>query len=114
MENFVKQVEKVLKKDDRLWSKDKEKKLLKNKLVELVSNDDEKLLELLLKDSKAKDMFFKKVKSSTIFLKDKFLQFTTMNQFLADSFTTFENEIGLSDDRKLITQKDEISLVFPH
>ena len=107
-------IEKVLKKDDRLWSKDEDKKLLKNKLVELVSNDDEKLLGLLLNDKETKNHFFKKIKDSTIFLKDRFLQFITMNEFLPDSFTAFENEIGLSDDKKLITQKDEISLVFPH
>lgn len=111
---IFKDIEKVLKKDDRLWSKDEKKKLLKNKLVELVSNDDEKLLELLLKDKEAKEHFFKKIKDSTLFLKDKFLQFITMNEFLPDSFTAFENEIGLSSDKKLITQKDEISLVFPH
>ncbi len=114
MDTFIKHIEKIIEKDDRLWSKDKEKKLLKNKLVELVSNDDEKLLELLLDDSEAKSNFFKKIKDSTIFLKDRFLQFITMNEFLPDSFTAFENEIGLSDDKKLITQKDEISLVFPH
>ena len=114
METFIKHIEKILKADDRLWSKDDDKKLLKNKLVELVSNDDEKLLELLLKDSEAKKHFFKKIKNSKIFLKDRFLQFITMNEFLPDSFTTFENEIGLSDDKKLITQKDEISLIFPH
>lgn len=114
METFIKHIEKILKVDDRLWSKDKDRKLLKNKLVELVSNDDEKLLELLLKDSEAKKHFFKKISDSNIFLKDRFLQFITMNEFLPDSFTAFENEIGLSDDKKLITQKDEISLVFPH
>lgn len=107
-------IEKVLQKDDRLWSKDEKKKLLKNKLVELVSNDDEKLLELLLNNKETKTRFFKEIKDSTLFLKDTFLQFITMNEFLPDSFTAFENEIGLSDDRKLITQKDEISLVFPH
>jgi len=114
METFIKHIEKILKADDRLWSKDDDKKLLKNKLVELVSNDDEKLLELLLKDLEAKKHFFKKIKNSTIFLKDRFLQFITMNEFLPDSFTAFENEIGLSDDKNLITQKDEISLIFPH
>lgn len=114
MDTFIKHIEKIIEKDDRLWSKDKEKKLLKNKLVELVSNDDEKLLELLLNDSEANSNFFKKIKNSTIFLKDRFLQFITMNEFLPNSFTAFENEIGLSDDKKLITQKDEISLVFPH
>ena len=107
-------IEKVLKKDDRLWSKDDKKKLLKNKLVELVSNDDEKMLDLLLKDKEAKEHFSKKINDTTLFLKDKFLQFILMNEFLPDSFTAFENEIGLSDDRKLITQRDEISLVFPH
>ena len=114
MENFIKHIEKILKKDARLWSKDDDKKLLKNKLVEIVSNDDEALLELLLEDSEAKKHFFKVIKNSAIFLKDRFLQFVTMNEFLPDSFTAFENEIGLSDDKKLITQKDEISLIFPH
>ena len=51
-------IEKVLKKDNRLWSKDEKEKLLKNKLVELVSNDDEKLLELLLSDKETKNHFF--------------------------------------------------------
>jgi adenine-specific DNA-methyltransferase len=114
METFAKHVEKLLKIDDRLWSKDDDKKLLKNKLIELVGNDDEKLLELLLKDPELKKHFFKIIKGSTIFLKDRFLQFTTMNEFLLDSFTAFENEIGLSDDRRLITQNEEISLIFPH
>lgn len=114
METLIKHIESKLKADDRLWSKDEEKKLLKNKLVELVSNDDEELLELLLKDSETKKHFFKKIKDSTIFLKDRFLQFITMNEFLPDSFTAFENEIGLSGNNKLITQKDEISLIFPH
>lgn len=114
MDTFIKHVEKILKTDNRLWSKDEDKKLLKNKLVELVSNDDEKLLELLISDPEAKKHFFKKIKDSTIFLKDRFLQFTTMNEFLPDSFTAFENEIGLSDNNKLITQKNEISLIFPH
>ncbi len=112
MQNLIKHIEKLIKKDSRLVSKDKQ--VLKNKLIELVSSDDEKLLDLLLKDSEAKNNFFKKVGNSTVFLKDKFLQFATMNEFLPDSFTVFENEIGLSDDKKLITQKDEISLVFPH
>ena len=114
MDTFIKHIEKILKTDDRLWSKDEDKKLLKNKLVELVSNDDEKLLGLLLDDSEVKKHFFKKIKDSNIFLKDRFLQFITMNEFLPDSFTAFENEIGLSNDNKLITQKDEISLIFPH
>jgi len=114
METFIGHIEKILKADDRLWSKDDDKKLLKNKLVELVSNDDEELLELLVKDSEAKKHFFKKIKDSTIFLKDRFLQFITMNEFLPDSFTAFENEIGLSDNNKILTQRDEISLIFPH
>jgi adenine-specific DNA-methyltransferase len=79
-----------------------------------VSNDDEKLLELLLNDADAKKHFFKKISDANIFLKDRFLQFITMNEFLPDSFTAFENEIGLSNDKKLITQKNEISLIFPH
>lgn len=114
MNDFIKHIEKILKKDARLWSKDDDKKLLKNKLVEIVSNDDEALLELLLEDSEAKKHFFKIIKNSAIFLKDRFLQFVTMNEFLPDSFTAFENEIGLSNDTKLITQKDDISLIFPH
>lgn len=114
MDTFIKHIEKILKTDERLWSKDEDKKLLKNKLVELVSNDDEKLLELLLNDTEAEKHFFKKIKDSNIFLKDRFLQFITMNEFLPDSFTAFENEIGLSDNNKLITQKNEISLIFPH
>lgn len=114
MEKFIEYIGNLLKKDERLWSKDENPKLLKNELVSLITRDDEKLLELFISDKKAKERFFKKIGDSTIFLKERFLQFVTMDEFLPDSFTAFEIKVGLSSDGKLLGSQEAVSLVFPY
>lgn len=113
MNKFIEQIISILKKDKRLFSKD-DKKLLKGELISLISKDDEKLLELLASNKEIEKKFFKKVGKITIFQKENFLQLITMNEFLPDSFTAFEVNIGLSNNKKTISSQEDISLVFPH
>lgn len=113
MNKFIEEVLNILKKDKRLFSKD-DNKLLKGELISLISKDDEKLLELLASNKEIEKRFFKKIGKITIFQKENFLQLITMNEFLPDSFTAFEVNIGLSNNKKLISSEEDISLVFPH
>ena len=113
MNKFIEAILKILKKDKRLFSKD-DNKLLKGELISLISKDDEKLLELLASNKEIEKRFFKKIGKITIFQKENFLQLITMNEFLPDSFTAFEISIGLSNNKKLISSQEDISLVFPH
>jgi len=113
MNKFIEEILNILKKDKRLFSKD-DNKLLKGELISLISKDDEKLLELLASNKEIEKRFFKKIGKITIFQKENFLQLITMNEFLPDSFTAFEVNIGLSNNKKLISSQEDISLVFPH
>lgn len=113
MNKFIEEILNILKKDKRLFSKN-ENKLLKGELISLISKDDEKLLELLASNKAIEKRFFKRVGKITIFQKENFLQLITMNEFLPDSFTAFEVNIGLSNNKKLISSQEDISLVFPH
>ena len=113
MNKFLTEIIRILKKDKRLFSKD-DNKLLKGELISLITKDDEKLLGLLASSKEVEKRFFKKVGKLTIFQKENFLQLVTMNEFLPDSFTAFEISIGLSDNKKLISSQENVSLVFPH
>ncbi len=114
MTEYYKLLEKTLKKDLRLWSDDETPLLLESELISLITKDDDNLLGLLLSDKEIESHFFKKVGKVTIFEKEKFIQFVTMNEFLPSSFTKFENKIGLSNNGKLLSSNDDVSLIFPH
>ena len=110
-ENMLELVKKVLEKDDRLISGNT---LLKNKIMELTYKQDEKLIELLLSKEKIKKYFFTEVNSTLIFDKDKFVKFVNNKQFLPDSYTTFKNKIGLTENGEYIDKKKEVCLSWPY
>jgi len=87
-------LEAILKEDERLVSQDGE--LLKNRVQELVGADDQVLLEALFNNAETKAQFFVELKKTSIFEKDKFLQFITAKEWLPDSYTSYKNKIGLT------------------
>ncbi len=101
----------VLKKDKRLISEDK---LLKNRIVELALKLDKDLLKLLLSNKKIKEHFFTKVEKTLVFDKDKFMQFVDNKEFLPDSYTAFKNKIGLTADRRYLSESKEVVLSWPY
>ena len=92
---------------------DQEGKLLKAKIKDEVYSDSEVLMSLLLTDDKIKDTYFKTVNKMTIFLKDKFLMMISDKNFLLDSYTSYKNKIGLTDDKSLIKSNSNVVLNFP-
>lgn len=113
MQNLLKNLKELLKKDDRLVSEDGD--ILKNKTIELALKLDKDLVELLMSDEKLKEQFFVNTGKATIFDKDKFIQFVSNKEFLSDSYTAFKNKIGLTDESgELISKKEDVALSWPY
>ena len=96
----------LLKTDERLVANDGS--LLKNKVQELAGGDDAQLLSLLYSDLAVREHFFTKIGDFTVFLKDRFLQFSNAKEWLPDSYTAFKNKIGLSTNGQLLSESDNV------
>jgi adenine-specific DNA-methyltransferase len=112
MENtFKNNLYKLLKKDIRLWDKEK-KELNETLLKDLIDKLDEKLIELLLSYKETKEKFFIKVKDVFV-LKYNELKFFIDENKLDNSYTQYQNKIGLRVGNKLLTKRDEVVLDWP-
>ncbi len=95
MQNLLADLEAVLKKEKKFVSDDG--RLFKNRIIEAALKLDASLIALLLSDKTIKEKFFKQVGKALVFDKVEFQRFISNKQFLADSYTSFKNKIGLSD-----------------
>lgn len=112
MQNLFDVLTEVLFKDDRLVI---EGRLAKNKVVELALKLDKNLLKLLLKNKKLSERFFTDVEGTMVFDKHFFQRFVANKQFLPDSYTSFKNKIGLSDNKEdYLTEKNDVTLIWPY
>lgn len=115
MQNLMNDLTQLFQKDERIFA---DGKLLKNKLTELALKLDEPLIELLLSDEKAREHFFiEKVAGKDkvlVFDKDKFIAFVNNKEFLPDSFTSFENKIGLMANGDYLKEKGEVVLAWAY
>lgn len=73
-----------------------EGKLNKNLIAELARKYDLSLINKLLSDDQIKHLFFVDSSAGPIFKKDIFIQFISQKEFLPDSYTIFEQKIGLA------------------
>lgn len=105
-------VNELLKKDERLVTADGQ--LLKNKVQELVRQNDQELVKLLLSNKQTKNTFFYTVDKALLFDKEKFIRFISNKQFLPDSYTAFKNKVGLTVDDEYLSETKEVSLVWPY
>lgn len=111
-DNILDRVENLLKSKEKYLSEDK--KLLKAKVYSDIMTMDKELLKLLLSDEEIKNTFFVKVDDSLIFDKQKFAWLIDSKEFLPDSYTSYTNKIGLTNDRKFISNKNDVVLDFPY
>ncbi len=109
--NFKKNLYNLFKKDSRLWDEDS-KKFNETLLKDLIDNLDEKLIELLLSNKETKEKFFKKVKDVLV-LKINDLKFFIDENKLDNSYTQYQNKIGLRVGNKLLSERDEVVLDWP-
>ena len=101
----------LLKKDSRLWDEEK-KEINETLLKDLIDKLDEKLLELLLSDKESKKEFFMKVKDVYV-LKHNKLKFFIDENKLDNSYTQYQNKIGLRVGNKLLSERDDVVLDWP-
>lgn len=92
--------------------------LLRSKVDEDARKNDSELISALFNNKKCKDAFFEEISINngviTIFSKDKFCQVINNHSFLPNSFTAFENKIGLTVNGNYLSRNNDVVLSFPH
>ena len=72
------------------------------------------LIKLLLSDPEIKSTFFDEIDGHWVFNHNKFIDYISAKNFLANSYTQFRNKIGLNIDGKFLPERGEVSLVWPY
>jgi adenine-specific DNA-methyltransferase len=109
---IIEHIEKLLKKSDKFI--DKDKNLYIAKILEAIDKIDESLISLLIKDDKAKKMFFIKVQDIYVLKQNDLIDFFTMNEYFKGSFTAYKNIVSLIRKDDFINKFDDVVLAFPH
>lgn len=113
MSDFYNSVLEVLRQDERFFSV--EGTLLRNSVYEAAMQMDAGLLRLLLGNADTKAAFFTDIDGTLVFDKVKFGWVINNRQFLPDSYTRFQNKIGLADENgELLSSSGKVELVFPY
>ncbi len=76
-------------------------------------NASNELISLLMSDESIKQLFFAKQNNVLVYNRDKFLDFISNKNFLANSYTKFSNKIGLAVGNRFFKQNAEVVLNFP-
>lgn len=108
---FKKTLEALLKKDERLVDENQELNLAM--VRKLADQCDEQLVELLMGEEEARKKFFFKVKDVWVFKQHAFKFFLDANQ-IDNSYTAYENRIGLSSNSRLLKDTGDVVLNFPY
>lgn len=76
-------------------------------------NAEPQLLNLLLSNDELKKIFFITAENTTIYNRDRFLDFIANKNFLANSYTKYQNKIGLYANNKPLKTSTDVVLNFP-
>ncbi|WP_337968662.1 DNA methyltransferase [uncultured Flavobacterium sp.] len=109
--NFKDNLISLLKTDERLL--DNEGELMINKIHDLADKIDEKLIELLLDNEHTRLNFFIKIKEVFVFKSSEFKFYLDENK-IDNSYTQYENRIGLATGGKFLKDSNDVVLDFPY
>ena len=102
----------LLRQDSRFFAEDGT--LLRNAVCEAAEKLDPALLRLLLSHPDTRARFFTEAAGVLVFDKARFLWTVTSREFLPDSYTRFQNRIGLADRAgHLLSASGDTVLSFP-
>ncbi|CAM1341008.1 DNA methyltransferase [Tenacibaculum aestuarii] len=104
-------LESQLKKENNFISDNGE--LKKWVVINKAQNYDSNLISLILENKDLKNKFFINVNSVLVFNQNLFIQFLEQKNYLNDSYTKYQNKVGLTINDKYIKQRNEVSLVWP-
>lgn len=106
-------MEKLLRMDSAYCTEDGV--LIKNKIVEAALELRSDLIAKLLSHDGLKRNFFTVVEDILVFDKVKFQRFVMNKRFLPDSYTSFKNKVGLTnDDSDFLSESREVVLSWPY
>jgi len=110
--DFTTHLMEVLKQDKRMFTESGH--FLRNVAVELGYKADVDLLRFLLGDTTTKEHFFTDVDGTMVFDSQRFGWVVNNREFFPDSYTRFQNAIGLVDSQgRSIAQGRDTELVWP-
>ena len=109
--NFKDLLLQLLKTDSRLL--DSESELMGNKIQDFADKTDEKLIELLLDNPETRAKFFLKIKDVYVFKTSDFKFYLNENK-IDNSYTQYENRIGLTSKGKFLKDSNDVVLDFPY
>ena len=109
--NFKDLLLKLLKTDSRLL--DSEGELMGNKIQDLADKTDEKLIEILLDNPETRAKFFLQIKDAFVFKTSDFKFYIDENK-IDNSYTQYENRIGLTSKGKFLKDSNDVVLDFPY
>lgn len=111
--NLFTELEKLLRMDSTYCTEDGT--LLKNTIVEAALALRPDLIAKLLTHDGLKRNFFTEISGVMIFDKIKFQKFVMNKRFLPDSYTSFKNKVGLTnEDGDFLSESREIVLSWPY
>jgi adenine-specific DNA-methyltransferase len=99
--------------DFQLQLLDNQGDLMLNKIHDLVDKTDENLIGLLLENKDLREKFFFKVKEVYVFKTNDFKFFLDENK-IDNSYTQYENRIGLTVGGKFLKDSADVVLDFPY
>lgn len=109
--NFKETLTQLLKQDTRML--DEQGELLINIIHELTNALDPQLIELLLSDVQTREKFFLRINDVYVFKQSDFKFFLDENK-IDNSYTQYENKIGLSFGSRLLRETTDVVLNFPY
>lgn len=110
---LFKELEKLLRIESQYCTEDGV--LLKNAIVEAALAVRPDLIKLLLSHDALKRNFFTDVEGVLVFDKVKFQKFVMNKRFLPDSYTSYKNKIGLTnEDGEFLSESREVVLSWPY
>ena len=111
--NLFTELEKLLRMDSTYCTEDDT--LLKNTIVEAALALRPDLIAKLLTHDGLKRNFFTEISGVMVFDKVKFQKFVMNKRFLPDSYTSFKNKVGLTnEDGEFLSESREIVLSWPY
>lgn len=112
-QNLFLELEKTLRMESKYCTEDGI--LIKNAIVEAALALHPDLLHLILGNDGLKQHFFSDVDGILVFDKVKFQKFVMNKRFLPDSYTTYKNKVGLTnEDGDYIADSREVVLSWPY
>jgi len=82
-------------------------------VINAAQNYEKRLIELLIDEEELRNKFFIEVNNHLVFNERLFISFMENKNYFNDSYSRFKNKIGLTIDGKYLSQRNEISLVWP-